>query len=251
MRKQILVLCLFFVTVLSIARWDNSLSIWLNASDALIAIGLGLFLFILIYKQLSDFNQALSVLLIFLLGYVCFRNWIFTPTLQTISKQMEPLLESYIQRFPNLRSNRDIIPIIQTIMIDYQIAIWSVMHFSAVYLGVLLLNRKSSLQHPARKIRFPYWFVYLFITSLALTIYRETSLIGRNLLISIAMIYLMQGVGVLSFFWGDYFRKAKMIRTLLIMAIILNYPVLILIALLGVLDVWLNFRKLNIMEEIK
>jgi uncharacterized protein YybS (DUF2232 family) len=98
-------------------------------------------------------------------------------------------------------------------------------------------------------IRFPYAVVYGFIASLGLSLYPVTRLYGINLLVCMSMIYLIQGTSVLSFAWGDFFQRAKLLRAFLIMAIILNYPILVLIALTGVMDVWFDFRKLTLVEE--
>jgi uncharacterized protein YybS (DUF2232 family) len=88
------------------------------------------------------------------------------------------------------------------------------------------------------------------ILAIGMFLYPATRVIGTNLLICMSMLYLIQGTAVLSFVWGGFFAKARLLRTMLIMAIILNYPVMILIALIGVLDAWFNFRKLTFKEEI-
>ena len=239
-------LAVIFVTAIA----DNSPAIWLNASDAIVAVGLGMILFNLILKQRQNANYALALLLIFQVGYAFFRNVMFAPTLSLISEQMNPLYETYLKRLPNLKVTQSMVEWIQSFIITYQSAIWGSVQIAAVFFGFLLFNRFSELKYPVRLVRFPYIVVYLFIISLAMVLYAKTRIWGINLLVCVGMIYLIQGTGVLSFIWGDFFSRAKFMRTFLIIAIIINYPVLALIAITGVLDAWFDFRKLNKMEEI-
>jgi hypothetical protein len=248
--RQIIQLLGFIITVVVLAVLDNSAAGWLNASDALVSVCMGTVMFVLIIKHRLDFNLAISLLLLYSVGYCFLRNWLFASHLQVISQQMAPMYESYLERFPNLKLNKEMISTLQSIILTYQPAIFGSMQIAGVFFGLLLFNNTSTLKHPIRFIRLPYVLVYLLIIALALFLYPVTRTWGINLLICTGMIYLIQGTAVLSFVWGDFFSKARLLRTLLTMAIILNYPVMILIAFLGVLDVWFDFRKLTI-KEIK
>jgi hypothetical protein len=248
--KQVIMLLSFMVAVIVMASLDGSAAGWLNASDALVAVGLGTAMFVMLVKCRLDINLALYLLLMYLIGYCFFRNWIFAAHLSVISQQTAPLYESYMNRIPNLKLTPDIIASVQNIILTYQTAIWGSMHIAAAFFGFLLFNRTSTLKYPVRFIRLPYPLVYGMILAIGMFLYPATRVIGTNLLICMSMLYLIQGTAVLSFVWGGFFAKARLLRTMLIMAIILNYPVMILIALIGVLDVWFNFRKLTFKEEI-
>jgi len=249
-RKQILVAALYFAVIIIVVAYDGALAVSLNASDALVGIGLGAVLFVLIVKNRLDINKALALLVVYETAYCFFRSWLFAPTLLALSKEMTPVYEAYMHRIPALQKNKEMLQWIQNFMISYQSAIWGSIQLTGVFIGFLLFNRISVLKLQIRYVRFPDRLVYLMIIALALSIYSHTRLFGINLLICSSVIYLMQGVAVLSFAWGNYFTKTKLLRTLLIIAIILNYPILILISFIGVLDVWFDFRKLNsIMEE--
>ena len=60
---------------------------------------------------------------------------------------------------------------------------------------------------------------------------------------------LIQGISILEFYWGDFFKKSKFLLFLLIFSMVFNYFILILVALIGLTDIWFNFRKIY-MEEI-
>jgi len=97
---------------------------------------------------------------------------------------------------------------------------------------------------------FALWFapdawVWGLITALALvTVPREISrLIGWNLLILFAVVYLAQGTAILDF----YLRKARVksyIRGLII-ALILAMPAVVFVIALGIVVVWADVRKVR------
>lgn len=239
----------YLLTVAILAALENSPQVWLNAADAMVAVGLGMFLFVLILRQRQDFSKALSLLLVFQVAYGIFRSWMFAPTLSAVSQQLVPVYNNYLQRFPELNIKPEMTTWIQNFILTYQAAIWGSMQVAGAFFGSLLFQRVSRLRRPLRSIRFPYGMVFVMLAALALSLYPLTRVWGINLLVCLGMIYLIQGAAVLSHFWGDFFAKARLMRTLLICAIILNYPVLVLISFVGILDVWFDFRKLNKMEE--
>jgi uncharacterized protein YybS (DUF2232 family) len=65
----------------------------------------------------------------------------------------------------------------------------------------------------------------------------------------IAPLFLIQGISNLDFYWGDFFKRSKILLFLLVVSMVFNYFILILVALIGLTDIWFNFRKID-MEEI-
>ncbi|HAX18307.1 MAG TPA: hypothetical protein DCY00_06910 [Actinobacteria bacterium] len=67
---------------------------------------------------------------------------------------------------------------------------------------------------------------------------------GINLLIIFGLIYTVTGFAVL---WGifDNFKMAYLWRILIIIAISFFIVLLIIIPIIGILDIWINFRKLE------
>lgn len=247
--RQLLALLAYILTMAAIAVYDNSPAVWLNVTDSIIGIGLGCLIFILILRRNQKLNLALTVLLLVQVGYYLLRSWMFFPAIQALSLQSKPVYEMYLERMPKLDFNADAITWIQNFMLKYQAAIWGSFQILAVFLGFMLFNKHSFYKRSIRYIKFPYEVVYLMIAALVLTLIPTTRTWGLNALICMSVFYLIQGTAVLSFVWGGYFARVKLMRTLLIIAVIINYPILILIALVGIIDNWFDFRKLNIMEE--
>lgn len=244
-----MMLGVFMLSVLGLALAENSGAVWLNASDAMIGVGLSMVLFVLFVKNRFDVNMALTALLIFILGYGVLRSLLFAPTIHELAGQMKPIYENYAKSYPQLHLDGGSLQWMQQIWMKYQISVWVGFQVLAVFFGLMLFNRTSPLKLQFRYLRFPFPVVYLMLAGLGLTLLSQTKTWGTNILVIMSMIYTIQGIGILSHFWGDFFQKARMMRAFLIMAIMLNYPVMILIAFIGVLDVWFDFRKLTYVEE--
>jgi len=79
--------------------------------------------------------------------------------------------------------------------------------------------------------------------------YKSLKIIGLNMLLVLMTIYFFQGIAIVSF----YFEKkqfSRMLRFLLYSLIALQQIVLLVVVGLGIFDMWLNFRKLEIKKDI-
>ena len=244
-----MMLAAFALSIIVFAGLDNSAAVRLNAGDALISVGLATTLYVIILKKTMNSNLAISLVLAYITSYCFLRSWLFYPTITAISRQMIPMYKSYFLRVPNIKIDENSIRTAVDFLLTYQSAIWGSMQILALFLGILLFNRTSMFKTYVSHIRLSFFFVYALIAAMALTLYPDTRIWGINLLGCLAVIYLIQGTAVLSFAWGGFFSRTRFLRTMLIMAVILNYPILILIAFIGILDVWFDFRKLSNMEE--
>ncbi len=242
-------LAVFILITVGIGYWENNLQVWLNVFDSLIAVGIGTLLFVFLFRPNSDMNKAFAFLLVFQVIYSLLRNWLFMSSIYTLTQQMMQTYQTYLKKVPNLNLNADMILGLQQFMLKYQIAIWGSMQVAAAFLGFLLFNRSSALKRPIRFIKLPYVVSYLMLAALVLCFYQPLRILGINCLICMAAVYLIQGTAVLSYYWGDFFTKAKLLGALLVLAVIFNYPMLLLIAFIGLLDVWFDFRKFNRKEE--
>ena len=79
--------------------------------------------------------------------------------------------------------------------------------------------------------------------------YKTLKIIGLNILLVLMTIYFFQGIAIVSF----YFEKkqfSRMLRFFLYSLIALQQIVLLVVIGLGIFDMWLNFRKLEIKKDI-
>jgi hypothetical protein len=131
----------------------------------------------------------------------------------------------------------------------YNIAMWCSGMIIAVYLGSLLLTRSRAMTWSHKYIKFPHELVYMVIGCMILIVIPITKVLGLNLLLAILPLYLIQGTAVFDFFWGAHFARSPILRFLVILVILLYYPLLVLLVLVGLFDNWFNFRKIEIREE--
>ena len=97
-----------------------------------------------------------------------------------------------------------------------------------------------------------WYFIFGFIIGLILVLIPNFDVrfdfifdaVGINLLIIFGLIYTVTGFAVL---WGifDNFKMAYLWRILIIIAISFFIVLLIIIPIIGILDIWINFRKLE------
>jgi len=79
--------------------------------------------------------------------------------------------------------------------------------------------------------------------------YKPLKIIGLNILLVLMTIYFFQGIAIVSF----YFEKkqfSRMLRFVLYSLIALQQIVLLVVIGLGIFDMWLNFRKLEIKRDL-
>ncbi len=137
----------------------------------------------------------------------------------------------------------------QELFTKYYVGFWVFTIVFAIYIGSLFLSKKGILKWEHRKIRMPFYLIYILITALAGFLLPTTHIYGINALIMIAPLFFIQGISIMDFYWGDFFKKSKLLLFLLIFSMVFNYFILILVALIGLTDIWFNFRKID-MEEI-
>lgn len=91
------------------------------------------------------------------------------------------------------------------------------------------------------------WLVIL-CAGLALLPYLGPQTAGINLLIFFALAYLFQGLAIVSFYLKKY-RFSRFKRILLYSLIWIQTYMIIIVALVGLFDIWADFRKLKRVED--
>jgi len=238
----------------------------LNFLDALIGSSLLSFIFIWALNSSKNFTKA--IFLAFLIGliYSVVRYYLYSSEITKTVQTAYDLYQKYLDKnFPDkqkLMILKDFMWKTRNILVSYQIAIWNISEMFFFYLGMFLFiryrknNRDESdlffneihqgeTVSANKYLRMPYISVYLLIVFLLMSIISPTKHLGYNLTLSLATLFAIQGFSILDFFWGKFFRKSKILLFLLIISLIFNTFVLILITLMGLLDIWIDFRKLR------
>jgi len=161
--------------------------------------------------------------------------------LKQASAQVDPARREALEHM--LQQGREI-------LVQYQVAFWVVPVVLGCYLGALLLSRRLGNAWNHRASRLPYAMVWPLIAALGLFIAPGLRQTGLNLLVIFAWLFFLQGMMIIDFYWGRYFAHSRGLTAILVLAIMLNYFIMGLVIVMGLLDTWFNFRKLPEMEDV-
>ena len=167
---------------------------------------------------------------------------LFESAMQNSQAIIATYLEKNLEKFALMT---EMIEKTTTFFIKHHLGIEVALMTVAAYIASLLISRKSPIKWKHNVARFPFFMVYFLIAGLMLILLSNYRIIGTNLLIALAPIFLIQGSTILDFFWGNFFRKSKFLQVILIFSIVFNYYVLLLVMIVGLIDFWFDIRKLK------
>ena len=139
---------------------------------------------------------------------------------------------------------------LKKMIVNYNFALILGGFLIAAYFGFLFFAKRNKISIHHQKLQMPFFLVYIVIGGLALSLYSQTRPIGMNILFAISPLFFFQGISIIDFYWRDYFKKSKFLTVILIITFAFNTFMLLLIMLMGLIDIWLNFRKIYTQEEI-
>jgi Predicted membrane protein (DUF2232) len=227
---------------------------WITFFDVFIGIAVSIFIYFYIMQKSDSYLNAILAAAAVNCCYAIARQFIWgKQLLENVMLAMQNV-ESFLQS--SLMENQEQLPLAleliestKAILTKYYIGTWMVSIIFGLYFGSLLLSRQLQNKWDHRRIGLPFYLIYLLIVSLFLFILPQVRIIGINSLMILVPLFIIQGVSILDFFWRNFFTKSKFLLFLLIFSMALNIPILILVALVGMLDIWFDFRKIRVMEE--
>ncbi|HPR16892.1 MAG TPA: DUF2232 domain-containing protein [Candidatus Cloacimonadota bacterium] len=228
---------------------------FLTFTDVFFVVGAATLLYFSIYKRNGFHLAAILAAYVLNIVYAVIRHLVFGTM---ITENIGKMINTYRDMLENTwQSNSDqlavalqILESSRQIFAKYYLGIWLLSIAFGLYCGTLIFSKQNIQKWHHKLIRLPYEMVYLVIATLVMFLIPNTRDLGINLLLILAPLFLIQGISILDFFWGNFFRKSKLLLFLLIISVVFNYFILSLIALFGLLDIWLNFRKIRVMEDI-
>jgi hypothetical protein len=222
-----------------------------TAYDLIMGVGIGSYLiFVNIFKDFNYLRTLLQVTLYFIffgvIRHLLFHK-VIIENINLIFAQYDKMLQGgIIENGEQLELIRQVSENLHEFFITCNPAIWIVMLTLGAYLGLLLLSRKLFIKWEHKKIQIPFAIIYLLLIILVFILFQNTRTIGLNGLLVIAPLFLIQGISLLHFYWGNYLKNHKFLLVLLILAFIFNPYLIFLLILIGLVDVWFNFRKIHI-----
>ncbi|MBN2460991.1 MAG: DUF2232 domain-containing protein [Candidatus Cloacimonetes bacterium] len=210
--------------------------------------------FFLVLKKQEDYVLAIFAVVIINVIYGLLRHLIFGNTFAlmvsaTIEEYQSILQERMQQNSENIILATELLHSVKQLLIKYFTGLWSFSMTLGIYLGAVIYSRKKMPGWQHRLIRLPQGLIYILILTLIMLLIAPARTLAVNVMLVIFPLLLIQGIAILDFFWGKYFTKSRFLLYLLIVAIIFNHYLIILIGLMGLFDIWFNFRKIRTVEE--
>ena len=215
-------------------------------------IGIGLVSFVFIRSFISSYNYLYSLMKSSLIAifYAIVRQILF---FETIKQTAETVLKEYNAFITdNFSGNLEQAEIMRTavestklFLTKYYAGLWSSVIILAIFIAALLISYRSNIKWKTKYIRLPFATVYILILALILSLIPNAQEYGLNGLIIIAPFFLIQGTSILTYFWSDFFKQSKFLSLVLVAFLLINPYLMILITLIGLFDIWFNFRKIN------
>lgn len=223
--------------------------------DLIAGIAAGVYLYFRFLQRSGSYLRAILAAAAISCTYAVFRQLIWgsklIETVYLVMQNTENLLQTALsENQEQLAFALELLETTQTILTRYYVGVWMVSIIFGLYLGSLLLSRQIQAKFQHQRIEFPFFFVYLLIAALVMFILPQSKLFGLNMLIILVPFFIIQGISILDFFWRDFFKKSRILVFILIFAMAFNILIMILVALIGLLDIWFDFRKIRVMEEI-
>lgn len=223
--------------------------------DVIIGVGLSTFIYFLTFQKSGDyvksFLSAFAVITGFSIARQLFLGNVLVENINFLIENYKQFINTAMQNNPeNLELSLAVLDSTKDVFLKYYTSIWITSLTFGLYFGTLLFSRRMPVKWQHKKISMPYFFIYLLILAMIIFILPNWKTTGINAMVILAPIFLIQGISILDFFWGEFFRRSKLLLFLLIISMVVNIPILILVGLIGLLDIWFDFRKIRIMEDI-
>jgi len=198
----------------------------------------------------KDYTKALYYGCLSQFAYGIFRTYLFSgiyqQRIETIFEGYENILGSGIKPFSSDNGQFEIILMqIKSILLDYQMAIWGVTMVFAVYVAALFLAKRSEHKWQHHLFRFPHSLIYLFILALMLAVIPYTRMFGLNSVLIIIVVFLLQGLAIVEYWCKKHFKNSRFVMLAIIILMFVNIFFALLVSLLGLIDNWLDIRKIN------
>jgi hypothetical protein len=238
-RNIIPAMLLFFLIPVTIGILQfRQTEVLVLSADAVFGVGLATLLFVFIMQKQNELNHALilSTLLIIIYGFC--RHFIFQNYINSVNEQAIKELSGILPQMMQSPGSQASIDLIRQILPTG----WIVPQVVAMYLGFIILSAATEKKFSWSNFRLPQYYNILILLILPLFLVPSMRLIFVNALISLCILPLIQGIGVLLHLLARYTASGFMLMFLIIL-IALN---LILVALIGFADIWLDFRKLKL-----
>ncbi len=231
-------LMLFFVfPILFVMLFANQTGSLVVASDAVFGVGLVAVVFLFGLIKHKNSTQAMANGALLIIAYGIIRHFLFGDYLMAANEQA---LSDMGNLFPRVMQNAELQNSL-SLMHYFIPSSWMVPQLVALFTGFVIFRNLGERKFVWKKFSLPYFYNFLFIILLPLYFIPQLRMIFVNTLLAVCVLPLIQGIGVILHFFA---RLSNNVIFMILLSILILFN-LILVALLGFADTWLDLRKLK------
>jgi len=219
-----------------------------------IALGAGLsgyFLFYMLHKDIET-NSIFAFLLLYNLLFITARQYFYGEYIsQVYDNATNDIQKAITERYAN---NPDQASLFTEMLIvskqnytTYIVGLWTALMMFCLSVAYFVSFSRISDIVGIHHFQNHVLCIYSLIVALVILVFTKYDTFAKNYIIAISPLYIMQGLGVLgmkSQSWA--FRISPILKILVFLFLLLNPYFWLIIALVGIFDCWLDFRKINI-----
>lgn len=230
----------FFILPLIILFVDNQTATTLQSMDSIFGVGIPALVFLYCLGKQIRTTSSLAGASLALVVYGAARSYFFEKYLYSVQIQAQ---EQMIQLFPNLM-NQEIYVQTLNVMSLIMPGIWVATQIFAMAIGLVLFHRQLSMPFVWGKIQFPWQYNLFVLVSVVLYFFPNMQILMLTTFLGLSILPLLQGI---SFLISTLTRLVsnKIIRAAILIVMLINTLTIFLIATIGFIDIWFNFRKIE------
>ncbi|MDD4224403.1 MAG: hypothetical protein PHD87_07470 [Candidatus Cloacimonetes bacterium] len=207
------------------------------ASDAIFGAGLVTLLYLFTLIKQGKPSVALAQAAILVIAYGAVRSFLFASQLTAAHDQAITELNKLVPQIMQMAETQNNLALMRLLLP----ASWTVTQLTALVAGHLIFLHLSGAKSILRDFTLPAYYNLLILAVLPLYFFPQLRGVWINTLLALFVLPLVQGTGVI-LNWLSRLASNAFVTVLVIALAVFN---LILVALLGFADIWLDFRNLR------
>ncbi|HRY83455.1 MAG TPA: hypothetical protein P5533_02355 [Candidatus Cloacimonadota bacterium] len=230
----------FFLVPVAVLLFDGGSAPLLPVCDAVFGVGIPVLIFLIAASRVRRTSVAFTFSSLMLIAYGMWRGYYFGDVLEQSFTDVMTMVRDQFPQYMNAALLQDT----GAIWLAVMPAAWVVSQLLGLFAGFILFQRQAGAPLSLSRLQLPAYYNFLIIILLPLYLVAGQELVFYNVMISLAVLPMLQGVGVLI----DFLSRILVNRFVLgvsLFIILINLSSYILLLLIGFADIWLNFRKLE------
>ena len=243
----------FFLT--SIALYLLKITELIQILNLLIGTGLTCFLLFYLLNQRYLLNVVLMIVLFTNTLYIAIQRILFSTIItaqynEALDKSIDIISRNYAEHSEQYQLFMEMVELSRDFYLKYSPGFWVCFILICLLFGFYFFSRKNVYRYQLIRYRTHIYVIYSLVIALLLALVSKWRIISLNYLIAMIPLFLLQGIAVLFVKLGKWLFYSKLIILMGIIILLINPYLLILISVVGLMDNWLDFRKLIKPEDL-